>query len=376
MRVCLFAHRAAEAQPTGIGRYLRELALALAEVAGDDDSLVLASTREPGEAEWVSGRIEARALPWPRRAVQAAWCLGAGPHLERSLGHLGAVHLMQPFPPVPARAAQVVTIHDVFPFEHPEWYPRSEPWVYRRCIALVRRRANRLIVPSAYVGGRVESVLGVDPERIEVVPEGVSGTFVDSGAGADSEAVCARFGVTPRRFAVCIGAISIRKNQLALVRAAPQLADDGFALVMVGADGHGAETVSAELGRDEYRSRVVRAGYLSEPDMAALVRAAAAVVHPALAEGFGLVPLEAMAAGTPVIAARSGSIPEVVGDAAVLVDEPRDPSAWATALVEVAGSADLRRRLIAAGKRQATSFSWQRSARRMLEIYREAARAA
>jgi glycosyltransferase involved in cell wall biosynthesis len=376
MRVCLFAHRAAESQPTGVGRYLRELAHALAEVAGDGDSLVLASTREPSQAGWVPDRIEQLEIPWPRSGVQAAWCLGIGPRLERSLGRLDAVHLMQPFPPVRMRAAELVTVHDVFPFEHPEWYPRSEPWVYRRCMALARRRASRLVVPSAYVAGRVESVLGVNPERIEVVPEGVSGTFVGSGERDDGAAVCARFGVAPKRFAVCIGAVSIRKNQLALVRAAPLLQDAGLTLVIVGGDGHGAEAVSAELAQGERHGRVVRTGYLSEPEMASLVRAAAAVVHPALAEGFGLVPLEAMAAGTPVIAARSGSIPEVVGDAAVLVDEPRDPSAWASALCELANSGDAGRRLADAGRRQAAKFSWQRSARRMLEIYREAAGAA
>jgi glycosyltransferase involved in cell wall biosynthesis len=278
---------------------------------------------------------------------------------------------MQPFPPVRARAAQVVTVHDVFPFEHPEWYPRSEPWVYRRCMALALRRASRFVVPSAYVAGRLASLLDVNPERIEVVPEGVSATFLGSAADGEADAVCDRFGVTPGRFAVCIGAISIRKNQVALVRAMVALPDPGFTLVMVGPDGHGAETVTAELARAA--GRVVQTGYLSEPDMAALVRRAAAVVHPALAEGFGLVPLEAMAAGTPVIAARSGSIPEVVGDAGVLVDEPQDPSAWATALSRVAGSAGIRSELAMAGKRQAAKFSWQRSAERMLEIYREAA---
>jgi glycosyltransferase involved in cell wall biosynthesis len=280
---------------------------------------------------------------------------------------------MAPFPPVRARAAQIVTVHDMFPFEHPEWYPRSEPWVFRRCMALARRHASRLVVPSGYVAGRVESLLGVGPERIEVVAEGVSGTFVGSAPDRETDAICARFGVAPGRFAICIGAISIRKNQLALVRAMAQLPDADFALVLVGPDGHGAETVTAELARSDGRNRVIRAGYLSEPDMAALVRAAAAVVHPALAEGFGLVPLEAMAAGTPVIAARSGSIPEVVGDAAVLVDEPRNPSAWAAALGEVLDSPDTMRSLAIAGKRQTEKFSWQRSARRMFEIYRDAA---
>jgi alpha-1,3-rhamnosyl/mannosyltransferase len=243
-------------------------------------------------------------------------------------------------------------------------------------MALALRRATRLVVPSAYVGGRVRSVLGVDAERVEVVPEGVSGTFLGSPADTETEATCARFGVTPGRFAICIGAISIRKNQLALVRAMAQLPDADFALVMVGPEGYGAEAVDAELARADVSNRVIRAGYLSEADMRALVLAAGAVVHPALAEGFGLVPLEAMAVGTPVIAARSSSIPEVVGGAGVLVDDPEDSSAWATALSEVMDSADRRSSMAAAGRLQAAKFSWQRSAQRMLELYREIAHVA
>ena len=247
---------------------------------------MLASTPERGQADWLPGAIESRVLPWPRGAVQAAWCLGAGPPVERSLGHVDLVHLVQPFPPAPAHAVELVTVHDMFPFEHPEWYRRSERWTYRRSMALALRRASRLVVPSAYVAGSVQSMLGVDPERIEVVPEGVSGTFLGSLTDSETEATCARFGVTPGRFVICIGAISIRKNQLALVRAMAQLRDSDLALVMVGPQGYGAEAVSAELARGDGSNRVVRAGYLSEPDMAALVLAAAAVVHPALAEGF------------------------------------------------------------------------------------------
>ncbi len=356
-----------------MARYLRELARGLADTAAEGDSIVLASTPEPSHADWLPGRIESRVLPWPRGAAQAMWCLGAGPHLERSLGHLDVVHHVQPFPPASARAAQLVTVHDMFPFDHPEWYRPSERWTYRRSMALLVRRAHRIIVPSAYAAGRVEGVLDMDPERIEVVPEGVSGTFLRLPPNHDPEPTCARFGVTPGHFAICIGAISVRKNQLALVRAMARLSDAGFALVMVGPDGYGAEAVTAELARGDAWKQVIRTGYLSEPDLAALVRAAAAVVHPALAEGFGLVPLEAMAAGTPVIAARSSSIPEVVGEAGVLVDEPEEPHAWSAALNAVVGSPERRSGLAVAGKRQAAKFSWQRSAQRMLELYRDAA---
>lgn len=240
-------------------------------------------------------------------------------------------------------------------------------------MALAVRRVRRFVVPSVHVAGRLKAILGVDPDRIEVVPEGVSGTFLAPLSDAEIETVCERFQVVRGRFAVCIGAISIRKNQLTLIRASAQLSVESFALVLVGSDGYGTEAVEAELARHDRGIRVIRAGYLPERHMAALVQAAATVVHPALAEGFGLVPLEAMAAGTPVIAARSSSIPEVVGDAAVLVDDPTDPSAWATALAGMIDNADRRKTLAAAGRRQAAKFSWQRSAQQMLEVYRAAA---
>jgi glycosyltransferase involved in cell wall biosynthesis len=135
------------------------------------------------------------------------------------------------------------------------------------------------------------------------------------------------------------------------------------------------ETTEAEIARLDGTVHVHRTGYLPDAETAALVRSAAVLVHPALAEGFGLVPLEAMAAGTPVITARVASIPEVVGEAAVLVDEPDRPGAWADALMEVTGSSERRKALVAAGEARAAAFSWQRTARTMLDLYRDVARA-
>src|SRR5579862_5148281 len=118
MRVALFAHRLMQRNATGIGRYLQELVYALAQGSRAEDSVILASTGEGDEAGWVPEHVEQRRVPWPRRPVQLAWCMGTGPQLERSLGPLDIVHLIQPFPPVRSAAPQVVTIHDLFPLEH------------------------------------------------------------------------------------------------------------------------------------------------------------------------------------------------------------------------------------------------------------------
>jgi glycosyltransferase involved in cell wall biosynthesis len=372
LRICLFAHRPADARPTGIGRYARELVTALARTAGAEVDLVLASTNEPSPPVWVPSRIRHRVTPWPRSAAQLGWCLGAGPHLERALGDRDVTHLLQPFPPVPTASPQVVTVHDLFPVEHPEWYPRSERWTFRRSLALQLRRASRIVVPSSWVAGRVASTFGVPRRRLVIVPHGVSGTYADVSS-ADVAATCARFELDPERYVICVGAVSERKNTLVLARAAAALGDAAAALVIVGSEGHGAAPIREELARIGSRSRIVVTGYLPDDEAAALVSGAGALAHPALAEGFGLVPLEAMAAGTPVVAARSSSVPEVVGDAAVLVDEPTRPEAWVGALSEVLGSPERRAALADAGRRRAAGFTWERAALTMLEVYREAA---
>ena len=187
--------------------------------------------------------------------------------------------------------------------------------------------------------------------------------------------VCRRFGVSPGAYAVCVGTVSTRKNVVTLVRAVAGIQGPGVPLVMIGPDGHGSDLVDAEIARVSGQARIVRTGYLPDADAAALVQGAAVLAHPALGEGFGFVPLEAMAAGTPVIAARISSVPEVVGDAAVLVDDPTDPTPWAEAMTEVVQDEQRRTALVAAGAERVRRFSWDETARRMIDIYQQAARA-
>jgi glycosyltransferase involved in cell wall biosynthesis len=317
--------------------------------------------------------VELSIAPWPRQAVQLAWCLRSGPGIERHLGHIDVAHLLQPFPPVKSKSPQIVTVHDLFPFEHPDWYPRSELWTYRRSVELAVGRARRITVPSTYVADRLEEQLGVERATVDVVPLGISGKFANGGAHDQVLATCHRFGVEPGRFLVALGAVSARKNVITLVRAMGDLGGDGLPLVIVGPDGHGAETVDAAIRQLDGHSRVVRTGLVSDADAAALVSGAAVLLHPALSEGFGFVPLEAMAAGTPVIAARRGSVPEVTGDAALLLDDPTEPAAWAAAVAGLLADERSRHGLTEDGKRRAAEFSWDNTASRMLELYVRAA---
>jgi glycosyltransferase involved in cell wall biosynthesis len=372
LRIGLFAHRLAGRHPTGIGRYFRELVGALRAVAASEQ-LVVSSAREHEDAAWLPPGVQKAIVPWPRRPVQLAWSLGSGPWLEQGLGPLSVVHLLQPFPPVKTRCPQLVTVHDLFPLEHPSWYSWSERWTYRRSIELIVQRAASIVVPSHYVAERVCGFLKVERTRVRVVPLGVSAAFSLRAPDRDIPEVCRRFGVTPGEFVVCVGTVSTRKNAIAVVRAMPELADAGLPLVMIGPDGHGAREVDAEIARLDGRARVVRTGFLPDSVAAALVQGAAVLVHPALGEGFGFVPLEAMAMGTPVIASRISSVPEVVGRAAVLLDRPTEPASWTRALSELIGDGERRAALARAGLERAAEFSWARTAEQMTTIYREIA---
>jgi glycosyltransferase involved in cell wall biosynthesis len=373
MRIGLFAHRLSESAATGVGRYIRELSIALVDAAGPEDSITLSSTPETEPPSGFPPVVQTRVMSWPRPLAHAAWCLGAGPRLELSLDRLDVVHLLYPFPPARSAARQVVTVHDLFPLAHPAWYPRSERLIFRRTIALTLRRAERIVVPSAYVRSCLVNQLGVDPGRVIVVPHGVSGSYANPGSPDDQAAVCRRFGVEPGRFAVAVGALNPRKNLTPLIRAVGELQPGAVTLLLVGPDGYEARATEAEIAKLNGAADVRRTGYLPDSQVAALVKSAAVLVHPALEEGFGLVPLEAMAVGTPVIAARASSIPEVVGEAALLVDEPTQPDAWAQALSELIETPARRAELGAAGERQAATFSWQRSAATVLDLYRDVA---
>jgi glycosyltransferase involved in cell wall biosynthesis len=372
LRITLYAHRLAGRQPTGVGRYFKELVCGLARVA-ERERLVAASTRELRNASWVPRGVSKHTVPWPRRPVQLAWCLGAGPRLERGLGNQDVIHLLQPFPPVRTVAPQVATVHDLFPLEHPEWYSRFDRWTFERSIGLLVRRQARIVVPSGYVADRVTEVLGLERSRLTVVPLGVSGVFADGVPEREVAEVCHRFGVSPGSYAVCLGSVSTRKNVITIVQAAAQLSAATLPLVLIGPDGHGVDEVDAEIAQLAGRARILRTGFLPDADTAALVQGAAVLLHPALGEGFGFVPLEAMAVGTPVIAGRLSSVPEIVGDAAVLVDEPTNPEAWAADLTALIQDDARRAALAEAGRARAGRFTWDETARRMLGIYAAAA---
>jgi alpha-1,3-rhamnosyl/mannosyltransferase len=219
------------------------------------------------------------------------------------------------------------------------------------------------------VASEITDRFAVPPERVVRVYPGVPGT-----QGGDPASGRRLAGANP--YVLFMGTIEPRKNLPVLVRAFDAAAEDDpeLALVVAGAAGWGVDAFDESLARAHHRGRVRRLGYVTDGQRRDLLAGAAALAYPSRYEGFGFPPLEAMAAGVPVVAARSGAIPEVVGDAAVLVD-PDDVDALAAALLAVVRDPDQRRALVTRGRAQLARFSWARMSDELAALYHRLARA-
>jgi GT2 family glycosyltransferase/glycosyltransferase involved in cell wall biosynthesis len=249
-----------------------------------------------------------------------------------------------------ASRRSVVVIHDLAALRHPEWYSPPYASYQRRILPLLARRARRVIAPSEFSRQEVADGLGLDPERIAVVPNGVDERFSPT---ADPEPA-RRIHRLERPYVLVVGTRIARKNVASLADAAERLRELGI------------ELVSAGSGRGYMRpgeTPPMRAlGYVEEAHLPGLYAGALALAMPSLYEGFGLPVLEAMASGVPVVAANRTALPETCGDAALLVD-PSDSEALADALRRAATDEALRDTLVSKGLARAAEFSWDRSAR-------------
>jgi glycosyltransferase involved in cell wall biosynthesis len=250
---------------------------------------------------------------------------------------------------------QAAMLHDAAVYDHPEAYTSLFVAWYRALFAHLARHAERLFTVSAFSRSRLAAALGVPPTRFTVIPNGAD--HLD--AVEPEMAALERLGLGQSRFVLAVGSRNPTKNLEALIAAWRQLAPgDPFRLVLVGG---GNDRIFRPSGDREDPPGVVRCGWLPDAALKALYLRAEALVHPAIYEGFGLPPLEAMACGCPVAVARAASLPEVCGDAALYFD-PHDRAAIAAAVARLLGEAPLRQELRDAGRLHARRRTWRDAA--------------
>lgn len=287
--------------------------------------------------------------------------------------HLDLVHDPMgicPFPPLPGSRsfARVVTLYDAIAFHYPEGYPWFNNFLHRRYIPAMVRNADRIFIGSAHARDDLRQFLGLASDQFDVVPFGVSSAFRPVPA-VEAHAVAARYGLTGP-YVLTIGAPQPRKNLVRLVEAfalARQQAP-GLRLAIAGPNLWHYEGIAQQIRALGLGDSVAMLGYVPDADLPALYSAAQLFAFPSLYEGFGLPVIEAMACGTPVVCSNASSIPEVAGDAAVLVG-PTDVGAIADAMLRIVQDPALGASLRQRGTAQAAHFTWQQAARQTLDGY-------
>jgi glycosyltransferase involved in cell wall biosynthesis len=376
MRIGLDARFLTHPQPGGYKSYIGNLAPALVQV--DDENEYVLYTDRPASAGLLPDARNVRLRPLPGTLP-----LVGVPLREQFLLPLGMMRdrvdvMHSPFPtaPVATRCPFVLTVYDTIWRSAPPFSRRSPRrlamWLYTRALPmLVVRRARAVLTISRSAKEEIVHNLGLPEERVHVVYPAAAPLYRALDDVQEQERVRRTFGLDAH-FILAIGSADPRKNVPRLIEAYARLGADlrrRHALVIVWThallQGRAAALVE-ELG---VQDRVHFLQGVSDEDLARLYRSAALFVFPSLYEGFGLPPLEAMACGTPVVAADNSSIPEAVGDAAVQVDS-RDVEALACAMARVLGDGELREELRARGLARARTFSWERCARETLAVYR------
>jgi glycosyltransferase involved in cell wall biosynthesis len=289
---------------------------------------------------------------WPEELpANARRRLLAEPWGPRSAGLFHGLN--QRLPRLPMRRA-VATFHDLFVMTG----DYSTPEFRLRFTAQARdaaARADLVIAVSEFTKSQVVALLAVEPSKVRVVHHGTRGLAYPPAARAN--------------VILNVGAIQKRKNIARLVEAFESV-DPSWKLVLAGSAGYGSAEILARIRRSPARARISVLGYVSSADLAAQYAAAGIFAFPSLDEGFGMPLLEAMAAGVAVLTSRTSALPEVAGDAALLVD-PADTAAIAEALRRLTESEDLRRELAQRGMARARLFTWEKAVSETWAIYRE-----
>jgi glycosyltransferase involved in cell wall biosynthesis len=330
VRIALDATYSVDPQPSGIGVYSAEILNGLASTYPHDEFLHCYRARK----YWHAPRTRRKRL-----------LLSSLPTFHADLFHA----LNQRLDRRPAKKV-VCTFHDLFvltaEYSSPEFRAR-----FAEQARTAARNADLIIAVSSFTAGQVIDLLHVEPSRLRVVPHGVH-------ASPQSQ--------QPReKIVLFVGALQIRKNVIRLIEAFEVLPED-WRLVLAGApSGYGAAAVLERV-----HPRIEVTGYLSAPQLEQLYARASIFAFPSLDEGFGIPVLEAMAHGIPVITSNCSALPEVAGDAALLVN-PLSTAEITTALERLATDTDLRQQLASRGLERAKMFSWERAVTATYSVYRE-----
>lgn len=346
--------------PTGVGRWTVGAVGALARISPDWQIEFVLPSSGPSSVDfsWMGPNVTSRELHVPARLYKALGYAHALPPVEWFAGRCDAV-LGSNYIPIPSRrAAEVPVVYDLSFIHHPETVSRRHLFFLRAVLPKVVRRAPAVITISETIRAEIADHYGIDDSSIHVVTPGCD---LDRFDGDRHDGIV--IPGLPERFLLYVGTLEPRKNlprlleAYGLLRAANR---DVPPLVLAGGIGWRVGDLLDDLRVLVEEGSVIQLGYVDDRSVPAIYARATALVFPSVYEGFGLPAVEAMASGCPVIAGNRSALPEVVGDAGLLVD-PFDSAAIASAMDSLLHDASLVESLVEKGRLRAAGFTWERT---------------
>jgi glycosyltransferase involved in cell wall biosynthesis len=364
MRI-LVDYRPALRERTGVGEYIHQLVRSYVDFSDDEVAIFTSSWKDrPGPGLAAELGVQVVDAHIPVRVLNLLWHRAEWPPVEQLAGDVDVVHGAHPLLIPARRAAQVVTIHDLFFMSGGAATHGEIRRDYASLAAGHARRADAIVTSTMHGRDLVASGFGVNPERIYVCPPGAP-RWNTLGVPRD----------LPRDgYVLFIGTLEPRKNVGMLLDAYELLLARGLTpppLVLAGRTTPDARPWLARIARRPLAARVTHRGYVPEAEREALYAGARLLVLPSLDEGFGLPALEAMAAGVPLIASRRGSLPEVVGAGGYLLDA-LTADALASAIHDMTTNEQLARSWAEAGRQRAAAFRWEAAAATLQRVYADA----
>jgi glycosyltransferase involved in cell wall biosynthesis len=355
----------------GIGTYIRNLLRHLARLDRESEFVLLVGESDMAVASHLGRNFRTVLESAPNYSFQEQIRIPWALHRERP----DVFHAPHYILPVGVRCRSVVTIHDCIHLMFPQYLPNRMAYAYARAsMWSAARKSARILTVSEASKRDILHFFRVPAEKIEVVYNAIDERFWNRPDEGDVSRVRERYQLTSR-FVLYVGNIKPHKNLVRLIEAFDLVRKRGLddvKLLIIGDEISKLPALRRAVHGHKLHKEVRFLGYVRDETLAILYRLASAFAFPSLYEGFGLPALEAMASGTPVVTSNVSSLPEVVGNAAVLVD-PYDVEAIADGLIRVLTDTSLAGELSRRGLVRARDFSWERSVARTHEIYRQVA---
>lgn len=354
-------------QSGGIARYSRALISAMAEIVSTDDFILFYNRfREKGPA-WIpnSARFKVREIFLPRRLLNGMWDTFEWPPIEFFCGSVDLFHGLHFVLPPVRKARRALTVHDLTYLKFPDYFTdrRLNERGYRQELPRALARADAVIAVSQKTRDDLVELMKFPEERVRVIYEGVEHHLFTQVERQKATPIRKLYGLSRPYLIFLVGTPEPRKNIARTVEAFRKVGSD-YKLVLIGPQ----KPLEKLLGGDTHG--IIFTGVVPEDHLPAVLSGAVISLYPSLYEGFGLPVLESMACGVPVITSNRGSLPEIAGGAAILVD-PEDVDSISDVISGLMRDESLQNRLKIMGKKRASEFTWQKTAAETLSLYKE-----